>query len=192
MTNSTNARSLGANASSSSSEGSRQAVHVCSKHWGSPVAITGRNAITNDEPGSDISNIVVPALTSCRLSSSRSSRRAVSESDSLASTFPPGNSQRPPCRLWAGRWQTRSDEPRLATQATTRRATKGGSLLDSTTRTSEMLVVHGACDGGELWYAPVRVVDCLTLLSYAAGISDVSQGPAPYAYPRRGTRRRLP
>ncbi len=60
-----------------------------------------------------------PTVTVVRPSSSRSSLSTASVSDSPAWTLPPGNSQRPPCRLCAGRWQTRYRSPRRITAATT-------------------------------------------------------------------------
>lgn len=80
---------------------------MCSRQTGFPSNFVGTNSITNGEPGSAIERSVSPIAVAVTPSSSIISRRAASNMVSPGSSFPPGNSQSPPCRLASGRWHTK-------------------------------------------------------------------------------------
>jgi hypothetical protein len=85
--------------------------------------------MTKSEPGSGTERATAPTPVTSTPSSSRSSRRAASRSLSPSRTFPPGNSQSPPCRLSSGRRHTKSRWSRSMTEARTRMGMESGGLL---------------------------------------------------------------
>lgn len=122
---STNRRSLGASRSARSSDGALHTSAVCSWQTGVPAMDAVRKTILKDEPGSCSVSASDPTASTSTPNSSRNSRLAASRSDSPGSIFPPGNSQRPPCRLCSGRWQTSRRSPSEMTAAMTRMVFEG-------------------------------------------------------------------
>ena len=116
---SANRRSVGASGIAARSCHEAQRIATCSLHSGSPSATTGIKTMRNGDPGSRNAAIGGAVTTTWRPNSSMSSRRSASRSDSTPSTFPPGNSHMPPCRLPGGRSATRTRSPRSITAATT-------------------------------------------------------------------------